>query len=126
MAFPYLFCLIFNHNSQKPKSVKKSPNSVQKEFGDFCVTLHPEIKTLSHMRKSIILGAVAVVALALVACTEQQAQKVDGLVIEWQGVFSSGGRVTEPIAGEYDATQNWLDQERKGTTTHVDHANTLY
>ena len=65
-------------------------------------------------------------ALALVACNQQQTQKVDGLVIEKQGVFSSGGRVTEPIAGEYDATQNWLDQERKGTTTHVDHANTLY
>ena len=79
------------------------------------------------MRKNMILGAVAAMAaLALVACNQQQAQKVDGLVIEKQGVFSSGGRVTEPIAGEYDATQNWLDQERKGTTTHVDHANTLY
>ena len=78
------------------------------------------------MKKNMIFGAVAIMALAMVACTEQQAQKVDGLVIERQGVFSSGGRVTEPIAGEYDATQNWLDQERKGTTTHVDHANTLY
>lgn len=53
-------------------------------------------------------------------------QKPQGLVIEKQGVFSSGGRVTEPVAGEYDPTQNWLDQERKGTTTHVDHANTFY
>lgn len=76
--------------------------------------------------KKYLFGAVAIMALAMVACTEQQAQKVDGLVIERQGVFSSGGRVTEPIAGEYDPTQNWLDQERKGTTMHVDHANTLY
>ena len=34
--------------------------------------------------------------------------------------------MTEAIPGEYDPTQNWLDQERKGTTTHVDHANTMY
>ena len=75
--------------------------------------------------KKYLFGAVTLVALALVACN-QQAPEVEGLVIERQGVFSSGGRVTEPIAGEYDPTQNWLDQERKGTTTHVDHANTLY
>ena len=78
------------------------------------------------MKKGWILGAVAVVALAIVGCTGQQKEKPQGLVIEKQGVFSSGGRVTEPIAGEYDATRNWLDMERKGTTTHVDHANTLY
>ena len=76
--------------------------------------------------KKYLFGAVALVAGALVACTEQQAAKTEGLVIERQGVFSSGGRVTEPIAGEYDPTQNWLDQERKGTTTHVDHANTFF
>ena len=64
------------------------------------------------MRKNMIQGAVAVMVLALVACNQQQVQKQDGLVIEKQGVFSSGGRVTEPIAGEYDATQNCLDQER--------------
>ena len=79
------------------------------------------------MKKSMILGAVAVAAVAIVACTSgQQKQEPQGLVIEKQGVFSSGGRVTEPITGEYDPTQNWLDQERKGTTTHVDHANTFY
>lgn len=62
-------------------------------------------------------------AAMLVACNKQQPQ---GLVIEKQGVFSSGGSVTAPIAGEYDPTQNWLDAARKGTTTHVDHANTFY
>lgn len=49
-----------------------------------------------------------------------------GIVIEKQGVFSSGGTVTAPIPGEYDPTQNWMDPTRKGTTTHVDHANTFY
>ena len=69
------------------------------------------------MRKSYLFGALAVA---------EQKQEPQGLVIEKQGVFSSGGRVTEAIPGEYDPTQNWLDQERKGTTTHVDHANTMY
>ena len=79
------------------------------------------------MRKSYLFGALAVaaVAIAAISCTEQK-QEPQGLVIEKQGVFSSGGRVTEAIPGEYDPTQNWLDQERKGTTTHVDHANTMY
>jgi pimeloyl-ACP methyl ester carboxylesterase len=78
------------------------------------------------MKKSMFFGAVAVAVLAIVGCTGLQKEEPQGLVIERQGVFSSGGRVTEPIPGEYDATQNWLDMERKGTTTHVDHANTFY
>lgn len=78
------------------------------------------------MKKLNLFGALAVAAVAIVACTGQAEQKPQGLVIEKQGVFSSGGRVTESIPGEYDPTQNWLDPERKGTTTHVDHANTFY
>ena len=80
------------------------------------------------MKKQLtFFGALATVAIALSSCTNAgQQPTAEGLVIEKQGVFSSGGRVTEPIPGEYDATQNWLDQERKGTTTHVDHANTFY
>ena len=70
-------------------------------------------------------------AMAFAACNNVKQDQQDpvqpkGLVIEKQGVFSSGGRVTDPIPGEYDATQNWMDQTRKGTTTHVDHANTFY
>ena len=61
-------------------------------------------------------------AAMLTACNQQP----QGIVIEKQGVFSSGGTVTAPLPGDYDATQNWLDPERKGTTTHVDHANTFY
>lgn len=43
-----------------------------------------------------------------------------------QGMFSSGGTVTEPVAGEFDSTANWLDSTRAGNTAHVDHANVLY
>lgn len=59
---------------------------------------------------------------AFVACDRSS----QGLVIEKQGVFSSGGSVTDPLPGEYDPTRNWLDASRAGTTTHVDHANTFY
>lgn len=48
------------------------------------------------------------------------------LVIREQGMFSSGGTVTEPVAGDYDATTNWLDTARPGNTAHVGHANVLY
>ena len=47
------------------------------------------------------------------------------LVIAEQGMFSSGGPVTEPVAGDYDATTNWLDAARPGNTAHVGHANVL-
>lgn len=50
----------------------------------------------------------------------------DALVITKQGMFSSGGTVTEPVEGEYDETQNWLDGTRAGNTAHVDHANVFY
>lgn len=48
------------------------------------------------------------------------------LSIAKQGMFSSGGTVTDPVAGEFDETTNWLDMTRAGNTAHVDHANVLY
>ena len=48
------------------------------------------------------------------------------LTIAKQGMFSSGGTVTEPVEGEFDETTNWLDNTRAGNTAHVDHANVLY
>lgn len=48
------------------------------------------------------------------------------LNIAKQGVFSSGGTVTDPIPGEFNAAENWLDFTRAGNTAHVDHANTFY
>ena len=48
------------------------------------------------------------------------------LMIAKQGMFSSGGTVTEPVEGEYDPTTNWLDESRAGNTAHVDHANVFY
>ena len=72
------------------------------------------------MRKTVIF---AIAALALSACCNQAPK---GIIIEKQGVFTSGGSVTAPIPGKYDPTQNWMDPTRAGTTTHVDHANTFY
>lgn len=46
--------------------------------------------------------------------------------ISEQGMFSSGGTVTEPADGEYDPSSNWLDMSRSGNTAHIDHANVLY
>ena len=68
------------------------------------------------------LNILLLAAIAIAACCNQP----KGIVIEKQGVFSSGGSVTAPIPGDYDPTQNWMDQSRAGTTTHVDHANTFY
>ena len=50
----------------------------------------------------------------------------DALSIAEEGMFSSGGTVTEPAEGEFDETTNWLDGTRAGNTAHVDHANVLY
>lgn len=59
--------------------------------------------------------------------SEEMAAVPEGaLVIARQGMFSSGGTVTEPVEGEFDETANWLDLTRAGNTAHVDHANVLY
>lgn len=59
--------------------------------------------------------------------SEETADVPEGaLVIAKQGIFSSGGTVTEPVEGEFDETTNWLDLTRAGNTAHVDHANVLY
>ena len=72
------------------------------------------------MRKVCIAFALAS-ALAGVALAEEAP-----LAIRKQGVFSSGGTVTEPLPGEFNAAENWLDPSRAGNTAHVDHANTFY
>ncbi|MBR0221343.1 MAG: alpha/beta fold hydrolase [Synergistaceae bacterium] len=64
----------------------------------------------------------AVLLFALLAGCAQ----AEPLVIKAQGVFSSGGVVTEPLPGEFNVSDNWLDYSRKGNTAHVDHANTFY
>ncbi len=59
--------------------------------------------------------------------SEEMAAVPEGaLVIARQGMFSSGGTVTEPVEGEFDETTNWLDLTIAGNTAHVDHANVLY
>lgn len=48
------------------------------------------------------------------------------LVIEKQGVFASGGTVTQAVSGTYAPEKSWMDSTRAGNTAHVDHANTFY
>lgn len=60
------------------------------------------------------------------ADTNAPAADENALQIADQGMFSSGGTVTEPVTGEFDETTNWLDLTRAGNTAHVDHANVLY
>ncbi|MBR1689757.1 MAG: S-layer homology domain-containing protein [Oscillibacter sp.] len=55
-----------------------------------------------------------------------QRYETTALTVAKQGMFSSGGTVTEPVPGAYDPTTNWLDVTRAGNTAHVDHANVLY
>ena len=64
------------------------------------------------------------VLLALSLCVPAFAG--EPLVIREQGVFSSGGTVTEPLPGEFNVSENWLDYSRAGNTAHVDHANVFY
>lgn len=77
------------------------------------------------MKKKVITIALAALLTAstLTACCNNSS---DNLSIAKQGMFSSGGTVTEPVEGEYDETTNWLDATRAGNTAHVDHANVFY
>ena len=61
---------------------------------------------------SILLAALMIASLAF--AEEANAP----LQIAEQGMFSAGGTVTEPVDGEYDPTQNWMDANRPGNTAH--------
>jgi len=80
------------------------------------------------MKSNVFSKSITLIMTAIVffACNKHEAQMQQSLVIEKQGVFSSGGRVTEPVAGDYDPSQSWMDMTRKGATAHVDHANTFF
>ncbi|MBQ6776585.1 MAG: alpha/beta fold hydrolase [Synergistaceae bacterium] len=62
--------------------------------------------------------------LSLALCVPALAN--EPLIIREQGVFSAGGTVTEPLPGEFNVAENWLDFSRAGNTAHVDHANVFY
>lgn len=62
----------------------------------------------------------------IVLTSQNDKEETTALSIAKQGIFSSGGTVTEPVEGEYDPTTNWLDPTLAGTTAHVDHANVQY
>ncbi len=99
-----------------------------------------------HIMVTLLAGIMAVSVLA--GCSSQPADMVqdtladagqeensasaegetalETLMIARQGMFSSGGTITEPVEGEYDPTTNWMDTTRAGNTAHVDHANVFY
>ena len=78
---------------------------------------------MSRKILSLILAALLALSVMSAALAEDAGQP---LSIAEQGMFSAGGTVTEPVEGEYDPTQSWLDATRAGNTAHVGHANVLY
>ena len=82
------------------------------------------------MKRILTLTLVVLTAIALAGCSTITTKSTpiddDVLIITKQGIFSSGGTVTEPVEGTYDETKNWLDLTRAGNTAHVDHANVFY
>ncbi len=70
-----------------------------------------------------VLLTVAMLFTALTAFSEEAGTTLNLAEI---GMFSAGGTVTEPVEGDYDPAQNWMDVNRPGNTAHVDHANVLY
>ena len=72
--------------------------------------------------KIIKITSMALTAALLAACCTGD----NSISIAKQGIFASGGSITEPLPGKYDETSNWLSQSREGNTAHVDHANVFY
>ena len=75
------------------------------------------------MRKNMIFGAVAAVAVAIVACQQAKQENGQALVIEKQGWFAVGGQVIQR-EGEFDpkAFNSWTEVDEAGQTLHCDHA----
>ena len=71
-------------------------------------------KTISNTVKIAALAMAA--SLTFAGCSKGK----DALVIQKQGVFTSGGSVTEPVAGNYAPEKSWLDPTRAGNTAHID------
>ncbi|MBQ7746018.1 MAG: alpha/beta fold hydrolase [Spirochaetia bacterium] len=82
------------------------------------------------MKKTAILCTlVLAAALTCISCAstgKSVSASDDALIIAKQGVFTSGGTVTEPVPGAYAPEKSWMDGTRAGNTAHVDHANTFY
>lgn len=79
------------------------------------------MKSTLARKLSSIAAAIAIAAASHAALAADEALSLSDF-----GVFSSGGTVTAPVPGEYNAQKNWQDMTRAGTTAHVDHASVLY
>ena len=88
------------------------------------VTLANGVK-MPILNRALYGVAVSAVLSALLLASCATANRA-GLSIAKQGGFSSGGTVTEPVAGKYAEPKNWLDPARSGNMAHVDHANVFY
>ena len=78
-----------------------------------------------NLQKMTAMAAL-MLSITMTSAVLAEATPSEPLSIAEQGMFSAGGTVTEPVAGDYDPTTNWLDTTRAGNTAHVDHANVLY
>ena len=78
-----------------------------------------------NLQKMTAMAAL-MLSITMTGAALAEATPSEPLSIAEQGMFSAGGTVTEPVAGDYDPTTNWLDTTRAGNTAHVDHANVLY
>lgn len=78
-----------------------------------------------NLQKMTAMAAL-MLSITMTGAALAEATPSEPLSIAGQGMFSAGGTVTEPVAGDYDPTTNWLDTTRAGNTAHVDHANVLY
>ena len=78
-----------------------------------------------NLQKMTAMAAL-MLSITMTSAALAEATPSEPLSIAEQGMFSAGGTVTEPVAGDYDPTTNWLDTTRAGNTAHVDHANVLY
>lgn len=78
-----------------------------------------------QMARSVLC---AILIMTLTACSNGKSVSEGDLSlnIAKQGVFSAGGTVTQPVEGEYDPAQSFMDNTRAGNTAHVDHANVFY
>ena len=61
------------------------------------------------MHKTKLIAIYMALTLALTSCCDKTV-----LHIAKQGIFASGGTVTEPVAGEYAPEKNWLDLPESG------------
>lgn len=88
-------------------------------------------KVSKLLQKTLLASFSAAVLITAAGCSKSgsktSAQSGSTVLhIARQGVFSSGGSITEAVPGKYDETTNWLSETREGNSAHIDHANVFF